>query len=113
MSYPKIIAAISNELQRRYGNPGKQSPQPDAVVGKILASQAAMPDFLRLAMQLLTWGFDYSGLFTAGSRFRSMSPDMQSRQLDAWKNSRFDVCRNFTRFYESLYLLIVMEEDVR
>ena len=83
------------------------------VVGKIVACQAAMPDYLRLVMQLLTWLFDYSSLVTSGSRFRSMSSELQTRQLDAWRSSRFDVFRKFVYFYESLYLLIVMDEDVR
>jgi len=70
-----------------------------------------MPDFLRLAMRVATRSFDYWGLVTCGSRFQKLSGDLRRLQLDAWKNSRFDFCRNFVRFYESLYLLIVMEED--
>lgn len=114
MSYPKIIAAICEQLQHIYGNCGKPSlPRCEDVAGQVLKSQAAMPDYLRLGMRLLTWFFDYWGLVTSGSRFHRMPTELQRRQLDSWAKSRLDVCQNFVRFYASLYFLIVMEEDVQ
>ena len=103
--------AGSDELQVRYGHPVQWPVQRADVVERMLASQAAMPDFLRLAMRVATRCFDFWGLVTCGSRFQNLAGDLRRMQLDGWKNSRFDFCRNFVRFYESLYLLIVMEED--
>lgn len=113
MSYPKIIAAISDELRLRYEISGQPLAQPDEIAGRILASQTAMPDFLRLPMRALTWTFDFWGLIASGVRFRNMPAELRSQQLDSWKASRFDVCRSFVRFYESLFLLIVLDEDAR
>jgi hypothetical protein len=114
MSYPKIIAAICGQLRNRYSTGGEsEALHIRDVVGQILQCQAAMPDFLRLGMQLLTWVFDYWGLITSGSRFHRMPTELQRRQLESWTNSRLDVCRNFVRFYASLYFLIVLEEDAQ
>jgi len=113
MSYPKIIAAITTELQRRYAGEAKESARETGVVSEIIERQNAMPDYLRFPMRLLTRIFDFWGLVAAGSRFQNLDPASQSRMFDAWKKSRFNVCRNFVRFYESLYLLIVLQEDAR
>jgi hypothetical protein len=114
MSYSKIIAAICGQLQNKYGTAGQSEVLDNRdVAGQILQCQAAMPDFLRLGMGLLTWVFDYWGLLTSGSRFHRMPTELQRRQLDSWANSPLDVCRNFVRFYTSLYFLIVMEEDAQ
>ena len=114
MSYPNIIAALSNELQRRYADEGKEPDRgTGSVVSEIIERQGAMPDYLRFPMRMLTRIFDYSGVVVAGKRFQDLDAASQASLLDAWKKSRFTVCRNFVRFYESLYLLIVMEEDAR
>ena len=113
MSYPRIIAAISTELQRRYAGGEPQPVWETGVVSEIIERQNAMPDYLRFPMRVLTRIFDYWGLVTAGKRFQSLDAAGQARQFDVWKQSRFNVCRNFVRFYESLYLLIVLQEDAR
>ena len=114
MSYPKIIAAICEQLRQRYGaGDAATSLRCEDVAGQVLKCQAAMPDFLRLGMRFLTWFFDYWGLITSGSRFHRLPAELQRRQLDSWANSHIDVCRNFVRFYASLYFLIVMEEDAQ
>ena len=113
MSYPRIIAAISTELQRRYAGGDKNSVKETGVVSEIIERQNSMPDYLRFPMRALTRIFDYWGLVVSGKRFQNLDPAAQARLFDAWKKSRFNVCRNFVRFYESLYLLIVLQEDAR
>ena len=90
MSYPKIIAAICEQLRHRYGTGDAPAVlRRDDVAGQILQCQAAMPDFLRSGMRMLTWVFDYSGLITSGSRFHRMPTELQRHQLDVWANSRY------------------------
>ena len=114
MSYPNIIAALSTELRRRYTDADQESyRETGSVVSEIIERQGAMPDYLRLPTCMLTYIFDYWGVVVAGKRFQNLDPTSQARLFDAWKISRFNVCRNFVRFYESLYLLIVMQEDIR
>jgi hypothetical protein len=114
MSYPNIIAALSTELQRRYADADQESHrETGSVVSAIIERQGAMPDYLRLPTRVLTHIFDYWGLVVAGKRFQNLDATSQAGLFDAWKTSRFNVCRNFVRFYESLYLLIVMQEDAR
>jgi hypothetical protein len=114
MSYPNIIAALSAELQRRYADADLESHrETGSVVSEIIERQGAMPDYLRLPTRMLTHIFDYWGLVVAGKRFQNLDAAGQAGLIDAWKSSRFNVCRNFVRFYESLYLLIIMQEDAR
>jgi hypothetical protein len=111
MSYPKIIAAISTELHRRYAGEASESAQEMGVVSEILERQNAMPDYLRLPMRILTRIFDYWGVVVAGKRFQHLDATGQALLFDSWKTSRFNVCRDFVRFYESLYLLITLQEN--
>jgi len=112
MSYQKIVAAIGAELQRRYADaiPQDRSGEFDPVK-ELVSCQEAMPDFLRHPMRLLTWIFDWWGLVSGGRRFQNLDVEHQAAQLDAWRNSRLEFCRNFVRFYESYFLLAVMQED--
>ena len=112
MSYSRIIDAICSELGNRYSAVAEESGGAPAVVTtEIIERQRAMPDYLRFPMRVLTYGFDAVGMFNGGKRFQNMNREARTRQLDAWKNSRFGVCRNFVRFYESLYLLITLQEE--
>lgn len=111
MSHRQVISAIAAELDRRHGNLGARfSLGIDEVTDEIIRCQKIMPDYLHVPMWLLTQMFDLAGLPREGSRFRKLQADKQTAQLTAWKNSRLEICRNFVRFYESLYLLIVMQE---
>ena len=112
MSYPRIIDAICSELRNRYATVDEESGSaPAVVVAEIIERQSAMPDYLQFPMRVLTYGFDVIGMFNGGKRFQNMNSDARARQLDAWKHSHFGVCRNFVRFYESLYLLITLQEE--
>lgn len=112
MSHRTIILCIATALERQH----KLSELPAAsdienVVNEILASEQRMPDYLRFPLRALTSLFNYSGIVLAGGRFQSIGPSQQAAMIESWRGSRFNFCRNFVRFYESLYLLIVMQED--
>ena len=112
MSYPIIIEAICSELRNRYAAVDAESASaPGVVVNEIIERQSAMPDYLRFPMRVLTYGFDVIGMLNGGKRFQNMTSEARAHQLNAWKHSRFGVCRNFVRFYESLYLLITLQEE--
>jgi hypothetical protein len=112
MSHRTVVLCIARVFERQHGLSELQ-PASDIedVVNEILASQERMPDYLRFPLRALTSLFNYSGIVSAGGRFQSVSPSRQAAMIESWRGSRFNFCRNFVRFYESLYLLIVMQED--
>ena len=110
MSYQKILAAIGAELQRRYADALPGDRQELDIAREFINCQNAMPDHLRLPLQLLTRIFDACGLLSGGRLFRNLDQERQAALLDGWRNSRIELCRNFVRFYESYYLLVVMQE---
>ena len=112
MSYSGTVEAICSELHNRYAALGDQSGSELArVADAIIECQRAMPDYLRLPMRVLTLVFDYWGWISGGSRFERLDDVARAQQFNTWKYSRFGFCRNFVRFYESLYLLITLQED--
>ena len=117
MSYRQIVSAIAVELERRHLKTDAETDMQlhaglESVVDEIVECQRNMPDYLRAPMWILTQVFDLAGLFSGGSRFRKLLPAQQTAQVDAWRNSRLEFCRNFVRFYESLFLLIVLQEEI-
>lgn len=111
MSHQKIVAAIGAELRRRYADAIPPSTgDADDVTSEMLECEQLMPDFLRPPMRWLTRIFNVWGIVSGGKRFQNLDAEGQAAQLDAWRNSRFELCRNFVRFYESLFLLVVMQE---
>jgi hypothetical protein len=109
MSQRQIVAAISVGLQQQH--PGG-SMEADDIATEILGCLACMPDYLRLPMWAATLVFDVSGLFSGGCRFHAKDAAGRAAQLNSWKHSSVGACRNFIRFYESLFLLIALQEDV-
>ena len=61
-----------------------------------------MPDYLGLAMRMLTVCFELSSLIWAGRRFHLLPHAQRWRQVQRWQNARFGPCRDFVRFYTSL-----------
>jgi hypothetical protein len=111
MSHSEIVAAICKELHSRYDAIDEQPVmEQSAVVSEIMQRQQAMPDYLRLPVRVLTFCFDMSGIYFGGKRFQKLLPAERDKQFSAWKASRLGLCRNFIRFYESLYLLITLQE---
>jgi hypothetical protein len=113
MSYTRIVVAISDALGRQHLDAASiERPDSSVIAAEIIASQGNMPDYLRTPMRLLTWVFDWSGLFHGGRRFCKLESAHQLALINAWRNSSIGLCRNFVRFYESLFLLIALQEDV-
>lgn len=108
MSYQKIIVAISESLQAQHVDGGMPA---EAIAAEIVARQACIPDYLRLPMRVATLVFDWFGILSGGRRFQSKPLASRTAQLNSWKNSSIGACRNFVRFYESLFLLIALQED--
>ena len=108
MSQRRIVAAISASLQLRHLSGGMEA---DDIATEILGRRACMPDYLRLPMWVLTLMFDLAGFLSGGRRFHRQDAAGRSKQLNSWKQSSLGVCRNFVRFYESLFLLIVLQEE--
>lgn len=114
MSYSKIVVAISDVLEKEYlHDAGVAIPATDVIAGEIIGAQHRMPDYLRAPMYVMTFGFDMLGLLRGGRRFQNLDHDRRLVCIDAWRNSRLGVLRSFVRFYESLFLLIALQEDDR
>lgn len=77
----------------------------NSVVNFVIEQQNRMPDYLRLPLLILTLIFDIWGLLRTGSFFHSQSPSVRQQLIQVWKNSRFQICRDLMRFYESLVVL--------
>ena len=111
MSYPAIIEAISKDMQRRHSLTESSAVGGyRAISDAIIEHQQLMPDYLQLPMKTLTWVFDTWGFVLTGERFQRMDAVNQAAHVDRWKNSRLSFCRDFVRFYESLFLLIALQE---
>ncbi|MDP6437033.1 MAG: hypothetical protein QF790_09655 [Gammaproteobacteria bacterium] len=113
MSYQNIIIAISDAFQCEHlQDAGVAVPANDTIAAEIIGAQRSMPDYLRLPMYLMTWYFDMSGLVRSGRRFQSLDQEQKLGCINAWRNSRIGTLRSFVRFYESLFLLIALQEDI-
>ncbi|MGH8509366.1 MAG: hypothetical protein ACREVH_11715 [Gammaproteobacteria bacterium] len=75
---------------------------PNAVVNFVLDQHERMPDYLRFPFLLFTIFFDLAGVVHGGTLFHRMEQSDRRRQIEAWRNSRFGLPRDFIRFYESL-----------
>jgi hypothetical protein len=109
LSYRRLVVAISSGLRNQHAVAGSDI---DMIAAEIIGQQGRMPDYLRFPIRFATWLFDWSGVMSGGRRFQSKDEAAQLTQLIRWKNSRFGACRNFIRFYESLFLLIALQEEV-
>jgi hypothetical protein len=79
-------------------------PHNDAV-RFVLGQCERMPDWLRLPFRCLTLGFDVCGIANGGRRFHRQLPASRAKQIERWRQSRWAVCRDFMRFFDSLVLL--------
>lgn len=109
MSQRRIVTAISASLQLQHLSGGLDA---DDIAVEILERRAAMPDYLKLPMWIATLVFDLAGLVPGGRRFQARNDEDRLTQINNWKNSKLGACRNFVRFYESLFLLIVLQKEV-
>ena len=108
MSHRGIVVAISAGLQHQHFDGGMRA---EDIAAEILGRQAEMPDYLRFPMRVATRVFDVAGVFSGGQRFQEKDGPARAKQLSKWKYSRIGACRNFVRFYESLFFLIALQED--
>ncbi|HAO10840.1 MAG TPA: hypothetical protein DCQ51_06635 [Planktothrix sp. UBA8407] len=77
----------------------------NSVVNFVIQQQNRMPDYLQFPLFILTLIFDIWGLLGTGLFFHSQSPSMRQLQIESWKNSPLQICRDLIRFYESLVVL--------
>lgn len=108
MSYQNIVVAICVGLECQHGVADADT---QTIAAGIVAQHGRMPDYLRLPILVATYVFDFAGLISGGQRFLNKDAGAKRAQLEAWKGSRLGSCRNFVRFYESLFLLIALEDS--
>ena len=108
MSYRHIIAAITAGLQCQHAI---DTADVAVIAAEIIDQQGRIPDYLRLPIKMLTLLFNWSGILSGGKCFTAKDVAAQMAQLERWKYSRIGACRNFVRFYDSLFLLIALQEE--
>ncbi|WRH68760.1 MAG: hypothetical protein RSE13_11825 [Planktothrix sp. GU0601_MAG3] len=96
----------------------KDSPIPqyfpnNSVVNFVIEQQNKMPDYLQFPLFILTLIFDIWGLLCTGSFFHSQSPSVRQQQIQAWKNSPLQICRDLIKFYESLVVLYWQSDYIK
>jgi len=80
----------------------------------MLAQRGRMPDFLGLAMMVLTLVFALQALLFFGAPFNRLRHEHRWEHMLAWRNSRIGPRRDLMRFWESLAVLgwySVIEEE--
>ncbi len=70
----------------------------------VLAQHARMPDYLGLALKVLTLLFDARAIVFSGRPFHRLPHERRWRQIQSWRMSRLAPCRELVRFYERLVL---------
>jgi hypothetical protein len=108
VSYRQIVLAISVGLQ---GLHAIDAADTGVIAAEIIDQQGRIPDYLRLPLHTVTIIFDWSGILSGGRRFQAKDTAGKIAQLEHWKYSRIGFCRNFIRFYDSLFLLIALQEE--
>ncbi len=103
-SFEATVSALTDALIREHGGPEPDARQQvvDGVVRFVLAQHGRMPDHLRLPLVVLTCGFGWLSLLTAGAPFHRLPPDRRRRRVRAWRTARLGVCRDLVRFWETL-----------
>jgi hypothetical protein len=95
-----LVASLIAELARS-GTPNDRSTEA-AVTRFLLATYAAMPDYLRAPLRLLTLLFGVSGIATAGRGFHRLPQEARLRQIEAWRSSSVGFRRDLIKFFETL-----------
>ncbi len=67
----------------------------------VLDVHAKMPDFLRLAIRVLTLLFDAWPYATAGRPFHALDLPQRLSRMHTWEHSRLDARRGLITFYKS------------
>ena len=85
--------------------PHGQEAELNQTVQFVLAQRARMPDFLGVAMMILTLVFAVQSLFFYGALFNRLSHEHRWKHVLAWRHSRISPRRDLIRFYESIAVL--------
>lgn len=94
------------------GSPPQYFPH-NSIVNFVIEQQNRMPDYLRLPLLILTLIFDMGGFLRTGSLFHTQSPSVRQLQIESWKNSPWQICRDVIRFYESLVVLYWQSDSIK
>lgn len=71
-------------------------------VNFVMGQYQRMPDFLRIAIFLITFFFDFTGIVYGRVFFHQQNSSIRQKQIEIWRNSPLGFCQDFVKFYESL-----------
>lgn len=92
----RAVLSIDDRVAR------EQRPVLEATTDGLLRKIYGMPRYLGLGMMMLVVLFDWYGLFFGLRRFRALSLDRATRQLEHWRRLPVGPCRQFVEFYEKM-----------
>lgn len=102
--YIKTVSAICYSVINLRCEPASslESFPHNRIVNFVLEQQQRMPDYLQFPIIVLTFLFDFWGIFRQRCLFHQQSDSYRQLQIEAWNNSPVGICRDLMRFYESL-----------
>jgi hypothetical protein len=103
----RVVSALCYSLTtQHFGPPSASGPLPHNDAAYFVIGQLnRMPDFLRPALRLLTFVFDWAAMLTHGRRFHRLTSQAREKIVARWRTSRIGPCRDLIRLYESLVLV--------
>ena len=101
--YPIVSALTYSLIPDIFGrNKAKYSFEINQITYLIQRRLYQMPQYLAVLLMILTLIFDWLGIVTNGKRFHRQQSEQRQKQIRRWKNSNFEFCQDFIRFYETL-----------
>ena len=78
----------------------------------VLEQLSKMPPFFRVALLAITGFFGMVRMPLEGAMFHRRSAERRRLQIESWRHSRLEPCRDLIRFYNSLVVLALYSRPV-
>jgi hypothetical protein len=106
----KCIAALADTLVC-LERPGSDAQvHLPAITAFLAATHARMPDYLQIALRILTFVFDAWPLATKGKAFHRLDLADRLDQVNRWERSRLTFRQSLVAFYRSLTMFRLYSE---
>jgi hypothetical protein len=111
LSFDRTLSAFADATVWRKGLAGgNEAALAEAVAHYLGSVHARTPDYLRFPFRVLTLLFDASACLSRGRPFHRLDGAGRIAHVQAWEQSRFEVCRRLMEMYGSLALFCLYSE---